>query len=245
MSDEAGKQVPSIGRSLALTIAGSTAFVAIILVLVLQSGLQAELVDLLEWIQTQGAWSALTFILIMALVVIALLPGVFLTTGAGFVFGIAAGTVYVVVGTTLGAAVAFLIARHLAGSRTRRFVLSHPRLHAISRQAEQHAFAVVLLTRLIPFFPGKLSNYAFGLAEFPFGSYVLASAVGFIPFSLHNVYLGSLAADLASLSAGTLQRTPWQWAIYGIGFAAIVVALIFVSRHARATLAQVEERESS
>jgi uncharacterized membrane protein YdjX (TVP38/TMEM64 family) len=98
------------------------------------------------------------FVVVMALVVVLLLPGVLFTTGAGFVFGIVEGTAYVVTGTVLGAVVAFLIARHLFGERARRFVLERSRLRLLSEEAVPHAWKVVLLTRLIPFFPSKLAN---------------------------------------------------------------------------------------
>src|SRR5690606_28895895 len=125
---------------------------------------------------------------------------------------------YVVVGTTLGASIAFLIARYLFGKRAKEFVLKRSKVNSINEEMTKHDFKVVLLTRLIPFFPGKLSNYFFGLTDFRFGAYALATLIGLVPFSLHNVYLGSLISDLAELRAGGLTRSPVQWALYGFGF---------------------------
>ena len=240
MSGEVIHRLSANRRAPLLVFAGSVLFVTAIIAVSWYFGIQRDLVALLEWVQAQGAWSVLIFVLIMALVVVLLMPGIFFTTGAGFVFGIIAGTTYVVLGTTLGGAAAFLIARHLSGPRAQRLMQSHQNLHAFTREAARHAFAVVLLTRLIPVFPFKVSNYLFGLAKFPFRPCVLAAAIGVIPYSLHNVYLGSLAADLAQLSAGTLQRTPWQWAMYGLGFIAIIAAVTFFSRLAKSSLAQLE-----
>ncbi len=195
-----------------------------------------KLIALLEWIEQQGNVAALLFIVIMALTVLLVLPGVFFTTGAGYVFGIAAGTIYVVVGTTLGASLAFLIARYLFGARAKQYVLSKSTLTQINSEMTKHDFKVVLLTRLIPFFPGKLSNYFFGLTDFRFSAYTLATLIGLIPFSLHNVYVGSLISDLAELREGGLARSPVQWALYGFGFAATVVAIIFFNRIAKRAL---------
>ncbi|MGV3593270.1 MAG: TVP38/TMEM64 family protein, partial [Gammaproteobacteria bacterium] len=91
-------------------LAGSLAFVAVILVVLFYFDVHLQLIALLEWVEQQGSMAAVLFIVIMALVVLFLLPGIFFTTGAGYVFGIGLGTLYVVVGTTLGASVAFLIA---------------------------------------------------------------------------------------------------------------------------------------
>lgn len=217
-------------------LAASVAFVALLLLIGVSLGLHERLVELLAWVDAQGAWAALLFIGLMTAVVIFLLPGIFFTTGAGFVFGIVEGTVYVVLGTTLGAALAFLIARHLFGARARAWLLGRAKLQVVTEEMARHDFQVVLLTRLIPFFPGKLSNYFYGLTPFRFGRYALASLIGFIPFSLHNVYLGSLAADLASLAQGQIARSPLQWAVYGLGFAVTVTALWWFNRLARDAL---------
>src|SRR5690606_18839488 len=134
---------------------------------------------------------AFIFVGVMVLVVVLILPGIFLTTGAGFIFGIAEGTAYVVIGTTLGAGLAFLIARYLLGERARSYITSHSKLNVMNDALAQHAFMMVLLTRLIPFFPGKISNYVFGLTRFPFWQYMASSFICFFSFSLPIVDLVS------------------------------------------------------
>jgi uncharacterized membrane protein YdjX (TVP38/TMEM64 family) len=222
-------------------LAGSIAVVAIILAVLLYFDVHLKLIELLEWVEEQGAMAAVLFIVIMALVVMFLLPGVFFTTGAGYVFGIGLGTVYVVLGTTLGASIAFLAARYLFGERAKQYVLKKGKISSINAEMTKHDFKVVLLTRLIPFFPGKLSNYFFGLTEFRFGAYALATLIGLIPFSLHNVYLGSLISDLAELREGGLTRSPVQWALYGFGFVMTIVAIWFFNRIAKRALEDFTE----
>lgn len=197
-----------------------------------------QLLEVLRWIDQQGNWSAAFFIAIMAFAVVFLLPGVLFTTGAGFVFGVVTGTVYVVLGTTLGAVFAFLIARYLLGDKARGLILRHAGLQSVTAEMEQHDFQVVLLTRLIPFFPGKLSNYFFGLTGFSLGNFSLASLIGLIPFSLHNVYLGSLAANLMAIDDQQFGRTPVEWSIYGLGFVATVCAIFYLNKLARRALAE-------
>src|SRR3990167_797972 len=83
-------------------IAASILFVAAVLALLIHFGAHEQVLALLQWFDDQGAWAPLLFILIMAAVVVLVLPGVLFTTGAGFVFGVVEGSVYVVMGTTLG-----------------------------------------------------------------------------------------------------------------------------------------------
>lgn len=220
-----------------LGIAAGIVFVGLILAVLVYFDLHEHLVALLEWIDTQGALTGVYFILLMAAAVVLLLPGIFLTTGAGLVFGVIEGTVLVVVGTVIGASLAFLIARYLFGERASRFIVSRSNLQVISDEMARHDLKVVMLTRLIPFFPGKISNYFFGLTKFTFKGFVLGSLIGFIPFSLHNVYLGSITADLASLSRGEVERSSLQWALYGLGFVATIVALLYFNKLARRALA--------
>lgn len=217
-------------------VAASTLFVAVILGMLVYFGMHDQLTHLLSWVKAQGIWAPVLFTLIMAAVVVFLLPGIFFTTGAGFVFGVVEGSIYVVAGTTLGAAIAFLIARYLFGDRAARFIVSHSRLSVINDEMSRNDWKVVLLTRLIPFFPGKISNYFFGLTSFSFRGYVAGSLIGFIPFSVHNAYLGSIAASLAALNGHEIGRTPLEWLLYGTGFAATVVAVIYCNRLARRAL---------
>jgi uncharacterized membrane protein YdjX (TVP38/TMEM64 family) len=233
---------PRIGmQSPLMGLAAGLLFVTAIVAALIYFGAQEQVLRMLRWFDAQGAWAPLLFILLMAAAVVLLLPGVLFTTGAGFVFGVVEGTLYVVAGTTLGAVLAFLIARHLFGQRARKFVMGRVRLRLLSEELTPHGWKIVLLTRLIPFFPSKLSNYFFGLTQFSLRGYVGGSALGFIPFSLHNVYLGSIAADVSTLGERSLGRTPLEWVFYGAGFIATVIAVVYVARHARRALDRYAE----
>lgn len=224
-----------------LGIAGSILFVAAILAVLIHFDAHEKVLALLRWFDAQGAWAPLLFMLIMAAVVVLLLPGVLFTLGAGFVFGVVEGSIYVVVGTTLGATLAFLIARYGFGQRARDFVLARARLRLVSEELTPHGWKIVLLTRLIPFFPSKIFNYFFGLTAFSLRGYVAGSFVGFIPFSVHNVYLGSIAADLSTLGARNAGRSPFEWGLYGAGFVATVITVLYLNRLARRALARYRE----
>lgn len=224
-------------------IAASVLLVGAVVALLVYLGLDTRIVQLLRWVEQRGAWAPLLFVLLMALIVVFLLPGVLVTTGAGFVFGVVEGTLYVVGGTLLGSVAAFLIARHLLGERAGRFVRERSRLRLLGEEARPHAWKIVLLTRMIPFFPSKLANYAFGLTPFSLRAYVVGSMIGFIPYSLHNVYLGSLAADLATMRARDIGRSPFEWALYLAGFAFTVFAVLYLGRIARRAMARYQGTE--
>jgi uncharacterized membrane protein YdjX (TVP38/TMEM64 family) len=219
----------------------SVLFVTAILGALLLFGVDEQVLRLLTWLDAQGPWASLLFMLIIAAVVVLLLPGALFTIGAGFVFGVVEGTVYVVFGTTLGAMIAFLIARHLFGERATRFVLRHNKLKLVSEELAPQGWKVVMLTRLVPFFPFKLSNYFFGLMPFSLRGFTGGTFLGIIPFSVHNVYLGSIAADIATLGTRNTDRTPLEWGLYGVGFLVAVGVVIYLSRLARRALTRYAE----
>jgi len=231
------------GFSLTGIIAVSTLFVAAILGVLIYFDIQQQALLLLKWLDTLGVWALLLFTLIMALVVILLLPGVLFTIGAGFVFGVVEGSIGVVLGTTLGATLAFLLARYLLGSRARQYVLSHIRLKLFSDELTPQGWKIVMLSRLVPFFPFKLSNYFFGLTPFSLRGFVGGTLLGIIPFSVHNVYLGSIAADITTLGERHLDRTPIEWTLYIGGFLAVLITVLYFKRLAQRALSKYTEQE--
>lgn len=216
----------------------STTFVAVMLAALIYFDTQEDILRLLKWADSQGRIGALLFVLIMTLVVILLLPGVIFTTGAGFVFGVVEGSICVVLGTTLGATIAFLLARHCFGHRAAAFVQRHETLKVVGDEFVSEGWKIVLLTRLVPFFPFKVSNYIFGLTRVSLRGFVGGTFVGEIPLSVHNVYLGSIAADLATLGQRNTERTSLEWMLYGVGFVAIILIVVYLNTLARRALSK-------
>ena len=62
-----------------------------------------------EWVGGVGAWSVVVFIVVYVIATVLLVPGSALTVGAGIVFGLGWGLLAVSLGSTAGAALAFLI----------------------------------------------------------------------------------------------------------------------------------------
>ena len=197
---------------------------------------QAVLLELLGWIEGLGPLGPAILILLETVTVVFVLPGIVLTLGGGYLFGFVAGTLYMMTGTTLGATLAFLIGRWFFGERMRRYVLEHPKLGLISDEFTPEGWKIVLLTRLIPLFPYKLSNYFFGLIGFRLWHFVLGTVVGLLPITMVLVYAGSLAHDLTTLGVDTATRSPLVWALYVAGLVAAIIAVAYITRHARRAL---------
>ena len=187
----------------------------------------------LDAIARLGPWGPVIFIAIYIVATVFFLPGSVLTLGAGAVFGVALGSVYVSVASTLGATAAFLVGRYLARDWVAKKIEGNVSFAAIDRAVAAEGWKIVGLTRLSPAFPFSLLNYAFGLTRVSLRDYVLASWIGMMPGTVMYVYVGSLAR-----AAGDRSRTAGEWTLYGVGLAATIAVTIFVTRLARAALAK-------
>ncbi|MDE3100407.1 MAG: TVP38/TMEM64 family protein [Verrucomicrobiota bacterium] len=188
----------------------------------------------LDWVGQLGSWGAIIFVAIYVVAAVLFVPGSVLTLGAGALFGVVRGSIYVSIGSTLGATSAFLVGRYLARDAIARKIEGSARFAAIDKAVANEGWKIVGLTRLSPVFPFTLLNYSFGLTRVKLRDYVLASWIGMMPGTVMYVYLGSLAR------AGTApqQRTTGEWVLYGVGLLATVVVTIFVTRIAKKALAQ-------
>lgn len=203
---------------------------------------QQWLIDALQGLQVQGWAAGLTFIGLYILATLVGLPGSVLTLGAGAIFGLLWGTVYVFIGATLGAIAAFVLARYLLRNWIYQRIAQHPTVAAFDQTLAIAGFKLVVLTRLSPLLPFNLLNYAFGLSGVRLRDYILGS-IGMLPGTLFYVYLGSLTADLARL--GTLQQPPaLQWGFRLTGLAATGIITVYIAKLARQALEEAMTRQN-
>lgn len=197
--------------------------------------------DLLTTIESAGAWGPIVFVLCYVVTCVLLIPGGILTLGAGAVFGWGQGAAVVSAGSVLGAASAFLVARHLLQQRARERVSREPRLMRMIGAVESEGFRLIVLLRLVPFIPFRLSNYAFGITAVPFMKFTTATWLGTLPSALTYSYLGWFAGDLAALEdLESTVRSPLMWALYGCGAVALIVVLSLVNRAAKRAIGNDE-----
>lgn len=197
---------------------------------------QELLRDTLAWIDSLGVVGGIAFMSIYVVATVGFLPGSILTLGAGVVFGVGLGAVYVFLGATAGAIAAFLVGRYLARDWVSTRIAGNPKFAAIDKAVAREGLKIVLLTRLSPVFPFNLLNYAFGVTGVSLKDYSLGS-IGMIPGIVMYVYIGSLAGNLARIGSENQPTDPTvQWAIRIIGLIATVAVTVYVTQIARKAL---------
>ncbi|MGH7259626.1 MAG: TVP38/TMEM64 family protein [Nitrospiraceae bacterium] len=160
--------------------------------------LKANRDSLLAFTETHYAASVAIFVVAYCLLVSASLPGaVFFTLAGGFLFGSALGTVYVNLGATSGATLAFLAARYLLRDWVEAKFGS--RLGPIQEGFANNAFSYLMTLRLIPLFPFFVVNMVSGLTRVSLATYVTATAIGIIPGSFVFAYAGRQLGTINSL----------------------------------------------
>ena len=169
------------------------------------------------WITQFGPWAPVVFICAYILATVLFLPGLLFTLAGGALFGPYLGTLYTLVGATVGATICFLIARYVLAEwiagRT------PARVQRVIEGVEAEGWRFVAMTRLIPFIPFNALNYALGLTRIRLVSYVAASVVFMAPGAAAYAYLGHAGRSLATGDGDMVQNALLGLAVLGlIGF---------------------------
>jgi uncharacterized membrane protein YdjX (TVP38/TMEM64 family) len=191
-----------------------------------------------DWVGQMGTVGILVFIVVYALATVLLAPGSILTIGAGFVFGLWKGFLVVSAGATLGASLAFLVARFIARDKIESIAKRNEKFRKIDNAIGKQGAKLIFLLRLSPVIPFNLSNYFYGLTAVKFWLYVLASWIGMMPGTFLYVYIGAASkAAVAAATGGEAVKHGWQyWTFLGVGFVATVIVTIWVTKIARDAL---------
>ncbi|MEW6157586.1 MAG: TVP38/TMEM64 family protein [Verrucomicrobiota bacterium] len=197
---------------------------------------QEWLKSFLAWVQSLGLWGPILFIGAYILACVCFVPGFILTLGAGLVFGVALGSIYVSIGATLGATAAFLVGRYFARDWVANKIGDNDRFRAIDEAIAREGWKIVGLLRLSPIIPFNLLNYALGVTRVSLRDYFLATWIGMIPATIVYVYFGSLAGSLSNLgrTSGGLSRAKIGLSIVGLLMA--VAVTVYITRIARKAL---------
>ena len=226
-----GSRSLPIGRILA----GVVAVVALI-ALGRQFGIYLD--RFVVWVDGLGAVGPLVYMAGYAAATVAFVPGAVMSLAAGATFGLGPGVLYVMLGATTGASLAFLLARYVAREPIEQRIAGNTRFAAVDRAIGREGFKIVLLLRLSPVFPFNLLNYSLGLTKVRFADYVAAS-IGMLPGTLLYTWSGVVVGDVIRLAGGAgPERGPAYYAVVLLGLAATVAVTALVTRTARRALTE-------
>ncbi len=162
--------------------------------------------------------TVLMFITTYAVTTMLVVPGSIMTLAGGALFGPWWGTLFNVIGSSIGAVGAFLIARFVAGHWVRERIEASQaeRFKRILSGAEQEGWRFVAFTRVVPLFPYFLLNFAYGFTRIGLLPYTLATVVFMIPGSAIFTYFGYVGREAATGGDGLLLKSIWALALLAL-----------------------------
>lgn len=177
--------------------------------------LKAHREALLAYTEAHYGFAVTLFILIYGLQTALSLPGAtVLTLGGGFVFGVLPAILYVNIGATTGATLAFLASRYLFRDLVERML--GEKIQPIQKGFAKNAFHYLLTLRLIPLFPFFLVNLVSGLTRIRTTTYVLTTSVGIIPGSFVYCNAGRQLGSINSLEEIASPRVIGAFTLLGL-----------------------------
>jgi uncharacterized membrane protein YdjX (TVP38/TMEM64 family) len=114
------------------------------------------------------------------------------------------GTFYNLTGATLGATMAFLVARYLTSNWVEQKIGG--RLKQLKEGVEHEGWRFVAFVRLVPLFPFNLLNYALGLTRIKLSHYIIASYLCMLPGAIAYTYLGYAGREAVAGSEDAIQK---------------------------------------
>jgi uncharacterized membrane protein YdjX (TVP38/TMEM64 family) len=180
---------------------------------------------LLRWVQQNGLLAALVYMAIYAIAVAFSLPGgLVLSITGGFLFGTWLGSLYIVIGATVGATVLFIIAKSALGDflRTR----AGPWLQKMEAGFRDNALSYLLVLRLVPLFPFFVVNLVPAFLGVPLSTYVIGTFFGIMPgvfvFASVGAGLGSIFDKGETFSATGILTPQIVIALVGLAILALI-----------------------
>jgi uncharacterized membrane protein YdjX (TVP38/TMEM64 family) len=191
-----------------------------------------------DWVGQMGTAGIFIFIAVYAVATVLLAPGSILTLGAGFAFGLWKGFLAVSAGATIGASLAFLVARFIARDKIEAIAKRNEKFRRMDDAIGKQGARLIFLLRLSPVIPFNLSNYFYGLTGVRFWRYMVASWIGMMPGTFLYVYIGAASkAAVAVAAGGEAVKHSWQyWTFLSVGLFATITVTIWVTKIARDVL---------
>ncbi|MEZ7195992.1 TVP38/TMEM64 family protein [Pseudodesulfovibrio karagichevae] len=172
-----------------------------------------------DFVADQGNLAPLVFIAVNALMSMFLVPQVLFTVAAGALFGWKLGAAYASAGMTIGATMAFLLARYGVRERLRARFAHHPVYRRMVSLSRVHPLHLISLSRIIPVLPFPVTSYLLGITEVRSLPYALLTWASMLPETVFLASGGHL------LSSGVRGHVP-VGAVIALAVAGVAVAIV-------------------
>jgi uncharacterized membrane protein YdjX (TVP38/TMEM64 family) len=120
-----------------------------------------------------------------------------LTITSGYLYSFVIGALYVNVGATIGAALAFLFARYIAGEPLQQKYKR--KLNKFNKELDKNGANYLFTIRLIFVFPFFVVNLLAGLTKVKLRTFIWTTSLGILPSSLIYAFAGEQIGKIHSV----------------------------------------------
>jgi uncharacterized membrane protein YdjX (TVP38/TMEM64 family) len=144
-----------------------------------------------HFIRSYGSYSMLvSFLLIVFINTVAVLPNIFILAANGVIFGVVEGTIISWLAESVGVILSFVLMRYFFHDVAHNVITRSNALKRIDEFSGKQGFRVMLVARCIPYVPSGLITALGAVSSITLADYALATFIGKLPSAWIEVTLG-------------------------------------------------------
>lgn len=143
---------------------------------------RGDIEETASFIASFGYWAILfSFLLTLFVNALGFPPAIIFSTANTLIFGIFWGIILSVAAETVGVTFSFILLRFFFRETAQKIINKNQTLANIDKYSGKRGFAVMLIARMVPYFPSIMLNAIGALSAMRLSDYVIASLIGKFP----------------------------------------------------------------
>lgn len=198
---------------------------------------RGDIQETAAYIKTFGPWAVVfAFLLTLFVNAIGFPPAIIFSTACTLIFGIIPGIILACTAETVGVTISFLLLRFFLRDAAENVIRKHKTLANIDKYSGQRGFVVMLIARMVPYFPSIMLNALGALSAMSLRDYVVASFIGKFPSTGIEAIIGH--------DTITRQEDPTRLVVVIIIAILLIVGAWWYERRAAHAMEANEDKES-
>ena len=167
--------------------------------------LSGDLTNIIDYIRSFGPYAMLiSFLMIVLINIVAVLPNIFFLAANGILFGIIPGTILSWLAESTGVIISFALMRYFGRDCTTALIKRNNLLTKVDEYSGKNGFKIMIIARSIPFVPSGIITALGAVSEIRKRDYIFATLLGKLPSAFIEVSIGH---DLASYHEHSMRLT--------------------------------------
>lgn len=181
---------------------------------------RGEILEIAAYIRSFGDGAAVfAFVLTAIMNAVGFPPAMIFSTACTLIFGIVPGILLAWAAETVGAGISFIFFRTFLRNSAERLIAGNARISAWDEKSRTEGFRVMMIARIIPYFPAAVINAFGALSKMSFRDYILASFIGKFPATAIEALIGH--------DTVTIHQNPLRLGVV-IGISILLYVIFFI-----------------